>query len=166
VVESRLKSIECDAPVTYSTNRNQVSCKIECQSLDQRNRVYDAFRDMPKYGLTATKEPPAVTVILVLDPLPTIEEAERAALDRMETRIRGTVLQKIDDGLLVKPDKDDHVVLIADGPSSKVDDDAISVSAYYMSDFSDFQYTTSQGAKKTVRKFTCDRSLARQYWAE
>jgi hypothetical protein len=166
IVESRLKEIDRSPLVTYKTNDNYVFCTAHCRDLNERNAVYDAFRNIPKYGLTATKNPPTVCVVLLLDPAvyQSNQQAQKLAahISTAETLINGKVLQKTKDGLLVTC-ADGHSVLITDGPPNLIDDDPISVVGYVIGTY---EFSLPNGTPKTVRKYTCDRTVAVDYWAQ
>jgi hypothetical protein len=164
IIESRLKEIGRSPSVTYKTNDNYVFCTAHCSDLNERNAVYDAFRNIPKYSLSATKTPPAVCVVVLLDPAAyqSNQQAQRLAahLGSAEILINGKVLQKIKDGLLVAT-ADGHTLLVTDGPNL-IDDDAISVTGYAIGTY---EFSLPNGTPKTVRKYTCDRTTAIDYWA-
>jgi hypothetical protein len=164
IIEARLKQIARDPAVTYKTNDNYVFCTAHCRDLNERNAIYDAFRNVPKYGLTATKNPPTVCVVLLLDPAAyqSSQQSQKLVshMANSELLITGKVLQRTKDGLLVST-ADNHLVLVADGPNL-IDDDAISVAGYYIGNY---EFTQINGAQKTVRKYTCDRNAAVEHWA-
>jgi hypothetical protein len=56
-----------------------------------------------------------------------------------------------------------HVVFVVDGPVSLVDNDEYHGTGYYLEQH---QYTATDGATKTVRKFTCSRNVASEFWAD
>lgn len=163
IVESRLKQIAREPSVTYKTNNNYVFCTAHCRDLNERNAVYDAFRNVSKYSLTATKNPPNVCIVLLLDPrtYESNQQAQRLAahMAGAETVINGKVAQKTKDGLLVAT-ADGHTVLVTDGPNL-IDDDAISVVGYAIGTF---EFSLPNGTPKTVRKYTCDRITAIDHW--
>ena len=162
-VPARLRQINCDAPLTYTTNQYMIYCTIRCRDSNQLDAAYEVLRNLSKCAMTATKEPPTINVVMVLDATKFQSDQERlkvgATLDRNERQIKGKVLQSTEDGLLVA--ESDHVVLVTDGPKL-IDDDPISVVGYYIGDY---RYTTPQGLQKTVRKFTCDKTKAAEYWS-
>jgi hypothetical protein len=164
IVESRLKSIGRSPSVTYRTNDNYVFCTAHCADVNERNAVYDGFRNIPKYSLTATKEPPTVCVVVLLDPAAyqSNQQAQKLAahVGNSETAITGKVLQKTKDGLLVAA-ADGHTLLVIDGPNL-IDDDPISVTGYAIGTY---EFSLPNGTPKTVRKYTCDRTAAIDYWA-
>jgi hypothetical protein len=164
VIESRLKEIARDPAVTYKTNDNYVFCTAHCRDLNERNAIYDAFRNVPKYSLTATKNPPTVCVVLLLDPAAyqSTQQNQKLAsrMANSEMPIAGKVLQRTKDGLLVST-SDNHLVLVVDGPNL-IDDDAISVVGYYIGNY---EFTQVNGVPKTVRKYTCDKNAAVEHWA-
>src|SRR5437899_8342653 len=102
VIEARLKQIARDPAVTYKTNDNYVFCTAHCRDLNERNAIYDAFRNVPKYGLTATKNPPTVCVVLLLDPsaYQSSQQNQKLAshMANSEILIAGKVLQRTKDG--------------------------------------------------------------------
>jgi hypothetical protein len=164
VMEARLKQIGRDPAVIYRTNDNYVFCTAHCRDLNERNAIYDAFRNVPKYGLTATKNPPTVCVVLLLDPAAyqSSQQAQKLAsrMANSEALIAGKVLQRTKDGLLVST-SDNHLVLVVDGPNL-IDDDAISVAGYYIGTY---EFMQSNGVQKTVRKYTCDKNAAIEHWS-
>jgi len=164
IVESRLKEIGRAPSVTYKTNDNYVFCTAHCSDLNERNAVYDAFRNIPKYSLTATKNPPTVCVVVLLDPsaYQSNQQAQRLAahVNSAEALISGKVVQKAKDGLLVTI-ADGHTVLVTDGPNL-IDDDPISVTGYAIGTY---EFSLPNGTPKSVRKYTCDRTVAIDYWS-
>src|SRR5262249_54869938 len=132
IIHSRLEKLEIKAPVSYRTNGNLLFCTISCRDLDQRNAVYDGFSNIPKYGLTATKIPPSVTVVLLLDAAKYLSDQRNqklvAKLQGSETNLVGHVIEKMQDGLLVGL-PDSEVVLLTDAPNLS-DGDPIKVTAY------------------------------------
>ncbi len=172
LVESRLKTMKCDAPITSKTNETDVLCSIHCRDLDERDAVYDAFRDLPKLSLSATKEPPTVSVAIVFDPA-AYEVMAKGQLTESKLQseimsIKGKVLQKVEAGLLVQT-AEGRMVLVVDGPQL-IDEDPINVIGYLVGDY---QYSSingkatandSSGTRQTVRKYTCNRNVARDYW--
>jgi hypothetical protein len=164
IMAARLKQIGHDPSVTYKTNDNYVYCTAHCRDLNERNAVYDGFRNVPKYGLSATKNPPTVCVVLLLDPgaYQSNQQAQKLAMHmaNSEALISGKVVQKIKDGLLVSMG-DGHTILVTEGPNL-LDDDNISVHGYLIGEY---QYSVPNGAVKTVRRYTCDRAVAIDHWA-
>jgi hypothetical protein len=67
-VQWSFREIEHAPPVTYKTNGNMVLCTAHCRDLNERNAVFDAFRTLPNAGVSGTKTPPEVCVVLPLDP--------------------------------------------------------------------------------------------------
>jgi len=163
IIQARLKQIDRAPSVTYKTNDIYVFCTAHCGDLNERNAVYDAFRNVPKYGLTATKKPPTVCVVLLLDPTAyqSNQQAQKLAshMAGAEMLINGKVAQKTKDGLLVST-SDGHNVLLTDGPNL-IDDDSISVAGYFIGTY---EFTLPNGTPKTVRKYTCDRIAAIDHW--
>ena len=164
IISARLKQIGHNPSVTYKTNDNYVYCTAHCSDLNERNAVYDGFRNVPKFGLSATKNPPTVCIVLLLDPAAyqSNQQAQRLAahMANSETLITGKVAQKIKDGLLVSTG-DGHTILVTDGPNL-IDDDTISVPGYLIGNY---EYSLPNGTLKTVRKYTCDRTTAIDHWA-
>lgn len=162
-VQSRLKKADIDVPVTYRTNGNLIFCTVRCKNLDQRNAVYDTFSSMPKYGLSATRNPPTVTVVVLSDAAKYLSEQQNqkliAKLQRAETNIVGHVLQKIPEGLLVTlPDA--QVVLVTDAPALS-DGDPIQVTAFSIGTL---EVIDKSGARKFIRKYTCNLAAASDHW--
>src|SRR5262249_14881688 len=162
-VQSRLKKLEIEAPVTYRTNGNLLFCTIACRDLDQRNAVYDGFSNIPKYGLTATKNPPSVTVVLLADAGKYLSDQRYqkliAKLQGSETNLVGHVIEKVQDGLLVGL-PDSEVVLLTDAPNLS-DGDPIKVTAYRVGTY---EVIDRSGARKVLRKYTCDLAAATGHW--
>ena len=163
-VQNRLKQIEVDAPVTYSTNGNVIFCTVRCKDLDQRNAVYDGFSNLPKVGLTATKNPPSVTVVLLLDPAKYFSEQQNqrlnAKLHTAETNLIGKVVQKTPEGMLISL-PDSQLVLVADPPPNLNEGDPFKATAYYIGPS---EIIDKNGARKTLRKYTCDLAAATDHW--
>ena len=163
IVPAHLKKIQVEAPVSYRTNGNLVYCTVRCQNLEQRNTVYDDFGGLPKYGLAATKNPPTVTVVLVLDPGKYFSEQQNqklgAKLKAAETNLVGQVLQKTHDGLLVAL-PDSQIILVTDPPNLG-DGDPIKVTAFRIGTF---ELSDKSGTRKLVPKFTCDLAAATDYF--
>jgi hypothetical protein len=163
VVQSRLKKLEIEAPVTYRTNGNLLFCTIACRDLDQRNAVYDGFSNVPKYGLTATKNPPSVTVVLLVDAAKYLNDQRYqklvAKLQNSATNLVGHVLEKTQDGLLVSL-ADSEVVLVTDAPNLS-DGDPIKVTAFRVGTY---EVLDRSGARKVLRKYTCDVGAATDHW--
>ena len=163
VVQSRLKKLEIEAPVTYRTNGNLLFCTIACRDLEQRNAVYDGFSNIPKYGLTATKNPPSVTVVLLADAAKYLSDQRYqklvAKLQNSATNLVGHVLEKTQDGLLVSL-ADSEVVLVTDAPNLS-DGDPIKVTAFRIGTY---EVLDRSGARKVLRKYTCDVAAATDHW--
>jgi len=163
IVQSRLKKLEIDAPVSYRTNGNLLFCTIACRDLDQRNAVYDGFSNIPKYGLTATKNPPSVTVVLLFDAAKYLSDQRSqklvAKLQNSATNLVGHVLEKTQDGLLVGL-ADSEVVLVTDAPNLS-DGDPIKVTAFRIGTY---EVIDRSGARKVLRKYTCDVTAATDHW--
>jgi hypothetical protein len=164
IIQARLKKVEVDAPVTYRTNGNLVFCTIPCRDLEQRNTVYDEFSSLQKYGLTATKNPPTVTVVLLLDAAKYLTDQQNqklvGKLQNASTNLVGHVLLKTPDGLLVNM-ADSEVVLVTDAPNLS-DGDPIKVTAFRIGTY---EITDKSGARKVLRKYTCDVATATDHWA-
>ena len=163
IIEARLKKIEIEAPVTYRTNGNLVFCTVACRDLEQRNAIYDGFSNLAKYGLTATKNPPSVTVVLLSDATKYLNEQQNqklvAKLQGAATNLIGHVLQKISDGLLVSL-TDSEIVLVTEAPNLG-DGDAIKVAAFRVGNY---EITDKNGVRRVLRKFTCDVAVATDHW--
>jgi hypothetical protein len=163
IIQARLKKIEVDAPVNYRTNGNLVFCTVRCRDLDQRNAVYDGFSSLQKYGLTATKNPPTVTVVLLLDAAKYLTDQQNqklvAKLQNAATNLVGHVLLKTPDGLLVTV-ADSEVVLVTDAPNLS-DGDAIKVTAFRVGTY---EITDKSGSRRVLRKYTCDVATATDHW--
>ena len=163
IIQNRLKQIEVEAPVSYHTNGNLVFCTIACRDLEQRNAVYDGFSNLAKYGLTATKQPPTVTVVLLLDAARYLSEQQNqklvAKLQNVQTNLTGQVLQKTPDGLLVTLG-DSQLALLTDAPNLS-DGDPIKVTAFRIGAF---ELTDKSGTRKVLPKFTCDLAVATDRW--
>ena len=163
IIQSRLKKLEVDAPVTYRTNGNLVFCTIRCGNLDQRNAVYDGFSNLSKYGLTATRNPPTVTVVLVLDAAKYFNDQQNrklvSKLQSAETNLVGHVVQKTADGLIVAL-SDSEMVLLTDPPKLN-QGDPVKVTAFRIGDY---DVTDSNGVPKVIRKFTCDLAAATDHF--
>jgi hypothetical protein len=163
IVQSRLKKLEIDAPVSYRTNGNLLFCTIACRDLDQRNAVYDGFSNIPKYGLTATKNPPSVTVVLLFDAAKYLRDQRNqklvAKLQNSATNLVGHVLEKTQDGLLVGL-ADSEVVLVTDAPNLS-DGDPIKITAFRIGTY---EVIDRSGARKILRKYTCDVNIATDHW--
>src|SRR5262249_6526898 len=149
------KKADIDLPISYRTNGNLIFCTVRCNDLDQRNAVYDAFSSMAKYGLSATKNPPTVTVMILSDAARYFSEQQNqklvAKLQKAETNIVGHVLQKIPDGLLVTL-PDSQVVLVAEAPNLS-DGDPIQVTAFSIGTL---ELIDRSGARKFIPKYTCN----------
>lgn len=162
-VQSQLKKADIDLPISYRTNGNLIFCTVRCKDLDQRNAVYDTFSSMAKYGLSATKNPPTVTVVILSDASRYFSEQQNqklgAKLHKAETNIVGHVLQKIPDGLLVTL-PDSQVVLVADAPDLS-DGDPIQVTAFSIGTL---ELIDKSGARKFVPKYTCNLAAATDHW--
>lgn len=163
IIQGRLKKLEVDAPVSYRTNGNLVFCTIACRDLEQRNAVYDGFSNLAKFGLTATKNPPTVTVVLLFDAGKYLADQRNqklmAKLQSSETNLVGHVLQKTQDGLLVTlPEAE--VVLLTDAPNLS-DGDPIKVTAFRIGTY---EVMDKSGARKVLRKYTCDLATATDHW--
>ena len=163
IIGARLKQLALDPTVTYRTNDNYVFCTAHCRDVNERNAVYDAFRNLPKYSLTATRNPPNVCVVVLLDPsaYQSNQQAQKlgAHMSGSEAVISGKVLQKTKDGLLFTT-ADGHTILVTDAPNL-IDDDPISVTGYAIGTY---EFSLPNGTSKTVRKYTCDRTTAIDYW--
>ena len=163
VIQSRLKKLEIEAPVSYRTNGNLLFCTIACRDLDQRNAVYDGFSNIPKYGLTATKNPPSVTVVLLVDAAKYLSDQRYqkllAKLQNSATNLVGHVLEKTQDGLLVSL-ADSEVVLVTDAPNLS-DGDPIKVTAFRVGTY---EVLDRSGARKVLRKYPCDVAIATDHW--
>jgi len=163
IVPSRLKALEIEAPVSYRTNGNLLFCTISCHDLDQRNAVYDGFSNIPKYGLTATKNPPSVTVVLLLDAAKYLSDQRNqklvAKLQSSATNLVGHVIEKTQDGLLVALG-DSEVVLVTNAPNLS-DGDPIKVTAFRIGTY---EVMDKSGARKVLRKYTCDLAAATDHW--
>ncbi|HTL56511.1 MAG TPA: hypothetical protein VL361_12580 [Candidatus Limnocylindrales bacterium] len=163
VVQKQLKKADIDVPISYRTNGNLVFCTVRCKDLEQRNAVYDTFSSMAKYGLSATKTPPTVTVVVLSDAAKYFSEQQNqklvAKLQKSETNIVGHVLQKIPEGLLVTL-PDSQVVLVADAPNLS-DGDPIQVTAFAIGTL---ELIDKSGARKFIRKYTCNLAAATDHW--
>ena len=163
IVQNRLKQLQVDVPVSYRTNGNLIFCTVHCQNLDQRNTVYDDFTGLPKYGLSATKSPPAVTIVLLLDPGRYFSEQQNQKLNTRlktaETNLVGHVLQKIPEGLLVAL-PDSKLVVVTEAPNLN-EGDPIKTTAYRIGAL---ELSDKNGAKQSVPKFTCDLATATDYY--
>jgi hypothetical protein len=163
IVQSRLKDFEIEAPVSYRTNGNLLFCTISCRDLDQRNAVYDGFSNIPKYGLTATKNPPSVTVVLLVDAAKYLSDQRNqklvAKIQNSATNLVGHVMEKTQDGLLVAL-PDSEVVLVTDAPNLS-DGDPIKVTAFRIGTY---EVMDRSGARKVLRKYTCDLAAATDHW--
>ena len=163
LIQSRLKNLQMEAPVTYRTNGNLLFCTISCRDLDQRNAVYDGFSNIPKYGLTATKNPPSVTVVLLLDAAKYLSDQRNqkltAKLQSSATNLVGHVMEKTQDGLLVGL-SDSEVVLVTEAPNLS-DGDPIKVIAFRIGTY---EVMDRSGARKVLRKYTCDLAAATDHW--
>lgn len=163
IIQGRLKKIDVDAPVNYRTNGNLVFCTINCRDLEQRNAVYDEFSNLPKYGLTATKNPPTVTVVLLSDAAKYLNDQQNqklvAKLQASATNLVGQVLLKTPDGLLIAL-TNSEVILVTDAPNLS-DGDPIKVTAFRIGTY---EITDKNGARKVLRKYTCDLAAATEHW--
>jgi len=163
IVQDRLKQLEVDAPVSYHTNGNLVFCTVACRDVDQRNAVYDGFSNLAKYGLTATRNPPTVTVVLLLDAARYLSEQQNqklvSKLQSVQTNLVGQVLQKTPDGLFVALG-DSQLALLTDAPNLS-DGDPVKVTAFRIGAY---EFTDKSGTRKVLPKFTGDMAVATDHW--
>jgi hypothetical protein len=87
--------------------------------------------------------------------------------------IAGKVIQRLDNGLLVQVDRfsengalydeprDYPTILLTDYPSPVIDDDRLKAKVYLIGVF---EYASTLGSTKTVRKYTYSKSVAVEYW--